>query len=92
MEFAMRAISWLGTGYLLYLQFQPRYRLGPDTVYVADFFLICEDGQFHAVEVKGFEARSWLHKKKLWKKYGHCPLHLVMGGKTVEVIKPEESK
>ncbi len=92
MEYAIRAIHWLQIGLLVYLQFQPSYRLGPDTVYRADFFEIQDTGHFCAVEVKGFETDVWLAKKKLWKKYGPCELHIVKGGKIVEVIEPDGMK
>lgn len=53
---------------------QPRYQLGPDTVYVADFEVTYESGWVEAEDVKGFETREFKRKKKLWSKYGKCVL------------------
>lgn len=60
--------------------------LGQDTRYHADFLVIEFDGNIYFVDVKGVETTSWKRTKKLWRKYGVLPLHVVKNGKTVEVI------
>ncbi len=90
---AGQIVDWIG---------QPRFRLGvPENVYVADFLVIGmtkhqADGTtvcFHAdvfvEDVKGAETPKFVRDKKLWKAYGRLNLHIIRGGKTVEVIVPE---
>lgn len=62
------------------------FDLGEDTRYRADFFVIETNGAFYAVDVKGVETSSWKRTKKLWKKYGVMPLHVIKKGATVEKI------
>lgn len=69
---------------------QPRFTLGcPENVYVADFLVKDRNG-WHTEDVKGAETAKFRHDKKLWRVYGCQPLHIIRGGKTVEVIVPGE--
>jgi len=71
---------------------QTAFDLGEDTRYRADFFVITSCGLFRAVDVKGFETPAFKKIKKLWRKYGVMPLHLVRKGITYEVVSHEEDK
>lgn len=71
---------------------QPKFRLGcPENVYVPDY-LVCsspaftDDFEIHVEDVKGHETAKFKRDKKLWAKYGPCPLWLIRGGKVIEVI------
>ena len=60
--------------------------LGQDTRYRADFLVIESSGKIYFVDVKGKETAAWKRTKKLWRKYGELPLHVVKKGNTVEII------
>ena len=67
---------------------QVRFPLGSfEHVYVVDFLVWHIDGTTHVEDVKGFETASFRTKKRLWKRYGPCPLH-VISGKNLEIIEP----
>ena len=73
---------------------QPRFRLGcPENVYVADFLVVTHEGLcVHVEDVKGVETPKFRRDKKLWKKYGPCPLKIVRWKRNrwnVEVVEPE---
>ncbi len=56
-------------------QRQPTYELGcPENKYRADFVVYDDFGQAHVEDVKGFEPREFKRWKRLWRKYGKCPL------------------
>lgn len=65
---------------------QPIYMLGEDFKYRADFIVIGNDGSQWVVDVKGHEMQRFRQAKKLWKKYGPLPLHIVKKGGAVEVV------
>lgn len=73
---------------------QPCVQLGEDTVYRPDFFvvggLIAGSRDCYYVDVKGKETANFRRNKKLWRKYGRLPLHIVKkkGGsfEIVEVV------
>lgn len=70
---------------------QPKIRLGEDTEYRPDFFILdLRAGKAWYVDVKGVETNEFKRIKKLWVKYGRLPLHVVkkQRGKfvTTEVI------
>ena len=83
--------SWTG---------QPRFKLGPDVVYVADFHVVAARTVLRALmqcvtcprewieDVKGHETATFKFKKKLWKKYGTMPLAIIKGRK-VEWVYPK---
>lgn len=59
---------------------QPRFHLGcPENTYVADFDVVAADGGRWVEDVKGCETAKFRHDKKLWRKYGPCPLHVIKG-------------
>lgn len=62
------------------------FDLGEDSRYRSDFFVILACGDFFACDVKGVETASWKRTKRLWKKYGVMPLHVIKKGKTTEII------
>lgn len=70
---------------------QPFFRLGPDFTYTADF-LVSGDDDWHVEEIKGpTRDRDFQRTKRLWKKYGPCPLVVltgIRGGWKREVIEP----
>lgn len=75
---------------------QVSFDLGEDTRYRADFLVADESSMLgsgtdiYAVDVKGVETAAFRKIKKLWRKYGPVPLHVVKRGKTVEVIERED--
>lgn len=72
---------------------QPTFRLGvAENVYKSDFLVFSLDGRVHAEDVKGAEAPKFRRDKRLWARYGPCPLKILRGGKVVEVIDPEQIK
>lgn len=83
-------VEWIG---------QPTVRLGiPENVYRPDFLVIGKYSvhyrrQIHCAswyeDIKGMETPKFRRDKKLWKVYGRLPLHIIKGGKVVEVITPE---
>lgn len=78
---------------------QPRFELGPDVVYIADFHVVL-NGERPQLNYLGFDMSEWIEdvkgcqtrvfkfKKKLWKKYGTMPLAIISGRK-VEWVIPE---
>lgn len=56
---------------------QPRFELGiPENVYIADFQVTDRDGTVWVEDVKGVETAKFKHNKRLWRRYGKCPLVL----------------
>lgn len=71
---------------------QPKFRLGvPENIYVADFLVVMPTGRVVVVDVKGMETAKFKRDRKLWSRYGPCPLHIIKGGKIAEVIEPENT-
>lgn len=62
-------------------------QLTPDDRYRVDF-VVCALRLVYAVDVKGMATAAFNRNKRLWKRYGPFPLHVVRNGKTVEVIEP----
>lgn len=57
---------------------QPRVWLGVrENVYVPDFLVILRTGGAYFVDVKGVETSTFKRNKRLWRKYGRLPLHVV---------------
>lgn len=67
---------------------QVTFRLGcMENVMRIDFLVWDVDGSSWAEDVKGAETAKFKHDRKLWARYGPCPLH-VLKGKASEVIEP----
>jgi hypothetical protein len=56
---------------------QPTFKLGEDFTYRADFEVEEQSGKRHVVDVKGHETPRFRDVRRLWAKYGHCPLWIV---------------
>lgn len=59
------------------IELQPKVKLGEDTNCKPDFLITFKNGFKFYVDVKGMETPSFRRVKKLWKKYGTLPLHVV---------------
>ena len=69
---------------------QVRFMLGvPENVYIADFVVWTNNGTCYAIDVKGKRTAKFERDVKLWARYAPINLHIVTGGKCVEVITPE---
>lgn len=64
---------------------QPRYALG-DVRYVADFVVYDGRGNAWVEDVKGVETPRFRLCKRLWRKYGTMPLHIIRRGGKVEIV------
>lgn len=53
---------------------QVRFQLGPDFTYRADFVVHHTSTKCKAEDVKGVETSDFRRVRRLWKKYGVCPL------------------
>lgn len=53
---------------------QVRIQLGPDFHTVVDFAVENRDGRKHVEEVKGVETQRFKLVRRLWLKYGPCPM------------------
>jgi hypothetical protein len=70
---------------------QPKFRLGlPENVYQSDFLVFDCDGTAWVEDTKGVETAKFVRDKKLWARYGPCPLRILRNGKLVETITPGE--
>ncbi len=82
---------------------QPRFDLGEDIRYAADFLVVERDRSgtvdlefIHVVDVKGKETAKFRMFKRLWPKYGPVPLKLIRFNyktkqfATYEVVTPYE--
>jgi hypothetical protein len=68
---------------------QPTFRLGcPENVYRPDFLVVSAKG-VRVEDVKGVETSKFARDRKLWARYGPCPLWIVKGS-DVEIIDPRE--
>lgn len=68
----------LRLGLIRELELQPRFALGcPENVYVADFRVVDDRGRVRVEDVKGFETPAFRRNKRLWRKYGPHPLHVL---------------
>lgn len=64
-------------GAILWYLRQPKFSLGvPENVYRPDFLVIAE-AWVAADDVKGTETAKFRRDRKLWLKYGPCPLRVV---------------
>lgn len=62
--------------------------------YRPDFrYVVCETGETHWAEYKGFETPSWRKNLRLWRTLGPGPLHIWKGGSTalklIETVIPK---
>lgn len=68
---------------------QVTFQLGcPENRYRVDFLVWLPDGTTQAEDVKGVETAAFRRHRRLWLKYGPCPLH-VIHRKDTEIIIPE---
>ncbi|MGE4197648.1 MAG: DUF1064 domain-containing protein [Phycisphaerales bacterium] len=68
---------------------QVKFRLGcPENVCVIDFLVFATDGTVWAEDTKGKETSKFVRDKKLWRRYGPCPLHVLKGRRDSYVIDP----
>lgn len=57
---------------------QPRFRLGdPNAIYVADALVVPLGGGPWVEEIKGRETPKFKRDRKLWKRHGELPLHVI---------------
>ena len=78
MRYAQHLYDLRDKGAILDYVEQPRKWLGvPENVYVPDFLVIGQGGDAWYVDVKGMENATFRKNKKLWRKYGYLPLHVV---------------
>lgn len=95
-QYAERLDFEIKAGSVLWWLPQVTVQLGRDTRYTVDFLVHQSGGgdmpgYVVAIEVKGFETALFRRNKKLWKKYGQFPLHIVKRGETTEVVEPQEN-
>ena len=83
-EYAKRLQLLLTHGEILEVIPQPIVQLGEDTTYRPDFLVVeyfssqsVRTLVAYYVDVKGTETPDFKRTKKLWKKYGRLPLHIV---------------
>ncbi|HET6415047.1 MAG TPA: DUF1064 domain-containing protein [Polyangiales bacterium] len=67
---------------------QPRFDLGEDDRYAADFLVVERNGTIYAVDVKGVETAGFRRTRKLWAKYADIPLRVVRKGVTIDTVLP----
>ena len=72
---AMLALS-LRAGEIRSVNRQVTYTLG-DISYRADFEIVTDDGERIAQDVKGVETPRFRLVRRLWAKYGPCPLQVI---------------
>lgn len=53
-----------------------------DLTYIADFVVTFTDGSVVVEDVKGFETPDFKRVRRLWPKYGPCPLKVLKPTKT----------
>lgn len=92
MQYCQLLEAYQNAGIIILFLFQPTIELGiPENKYRPDFHVMTRDGDYY-VDVKGVETAAFLKNKKLWKKYGLKPLHIIKkhGSKfsTVQIIIP----
>ena len=60
----------------------PKFQLGEDHTYTADFLVVLTDGKCRVEEIKGgawaANRRGWRMTMRLWEKYGPWPLLLLI--------------
>jgi hypothetical protein len=85
-----RGVQGYGYGIQMWVR-QVGIRLGPDFATRVDF-LVIGHGEHHCEEIKGFETPAFRTVRRLWKKYGPCPLAIrkreAEGWKTEWLKKP----
>lgn len=91
MRRAVELHALLDVGHFAEIVEQPKLSLGVrENVYRPDFLLIPVDGHPYYEDVKGQETAKFKRDKKLWRRYGRLPLHVVMSRgsrfETVEVV------
>jgi hypothetical protein len=90
-ERAMYLDGRVEAGYVGWYLEEVKFPLGPDFSYRVDFlvFAVCSEMEncmfVVAEDVKGMETPRFRTVRKLWKKYGPCPLHVLKKGK-VEIV------
>lgn len=85
------------TGEIAWWLGQPVFRLGvAENKYVADFLVFYGDAVrgygVYAEDVKGMRTAKFNRDVKLWRRFGPCDLHIIKGGKCVEVITPTHTQ
>ena len=86
--YAARLDAAVAAGLVRFWVGQPVFRLGcPENVYRADMLVVPMQGHVYVTEIKGCWTLKAKRDMRLWRKYGPCPLHVVMRGKT-EVVNP----
>lgn len=79
----------LDTGELKRVDRQPRVELGiPENVYRPDFVVVDKKDALWYEDVKGYETSAFKRNKRLWRRYGPAPLHVIHARKAVEIIIP----
>lgn len=64
-------------GGILFYNRQPKFTLGcPENIYKPDFLIVYQR-HVVAVDIKGHETPKFKKDRKLWAKYGPCPLQIV---------------
>ena len=63
-----------------------KVELGPDFATTVDFMVDEGTAAWHVEEVKGAEDKRFKIVKRLWKKYGPCPMHVIVKGATAYII------
>lgn len=64
-----------------------RFRLGcAEVTFVVDFLVVMADGSIRCEDYKGIETEKFKFIKKLWRKHGPVPLHVIRDGKVVEIV------
>lgn len=81
-------LTWAAErGHILWWIGQPKFRLGcAENVYQPDFLVVMKSG-VHVEDVKGMETQKFRRDRRLWKRYGPCPLWVIKG-KHVEIVAP----
>lgn len=73
-----------------YIELQVRVQLGEDFKCIMDYLITLHNDERYYVDVKGVETPRFKDVKRLWKKYGPAPLHVVKKSgrrfKTTEII------
>lgn len=64
-------------GDVLLIVEQPKFRLGADTNYVADFLFLEASGVVRVVDIKGVETTEFQRAKRLWERYQRTPLEVI---------------
>jgi hypothetical protein len=74
---AQELATLVSAGSLVNYERQVPIALGDDFGTVVDFLVHETDDIRYAEEVKGYETREFKRVRKLWAKYGPCPLKIL---------------